>query len=200
MRNFPSKFWFCVLGVLLLAACSGPEPAKESAAAPAKPVPPPVPAEVQAAAEAALGAEVEVLLHGDLALAGDLQVLAINRLKSTPTGAVPGILFTRAVIVAKDGEKWKEVFRCDEHLKNPKGFMGGTPLSPISGWRLQHEQSKDKGLAMYFTPIQQPASGKVAPIGVRWNPRSKRYQSLDRNYENFLGEVGSLEKPESVLR
>jgi hypothetical protein len=159
-----------------------------------------MPLEFQAAAEASLGAEAEVLAHGDLSLSGNPQVLVINRLKTTPKGVAPGILFTRAVILGKEGDKWQEIFRCDEHLKNQKGFLGATPLVPITGWRLQQEQNKEKGLVMYFTPIQQPASGTIQPIGVRWNPKVKRYQSLDRNYQNFLGEVAALEKPETYLR
>jgi hypothetical protein len=38
------------------------------------------------------------------------------------------------------------------------------------------------------------------PIEVRWNAKVKRYQSLDRNFENFLGELPSLETPESQIR
>jgi hypothetical protein len=49
---------------------------------------------------------------------------------------------------------------------------------------------------MYFTPLDKPAGGYVQTIGVKWNPKMKRYQSLDRNYEQFLGETNSLEMPE----
>ena len=70
----------------------------------------------------------------------------------------------------------------------------------INGWRLQKELSAKNGLLMYFTPIRQPVTGVVKPISVRWNPKMKRYQSLDYNYENFLDEVKSLEKPGTFLR
>lgn len=199
MRLVASRFYGCLALAVILAACGGPEPAKEQPPV-AKPAAPSMPLEFQAAAEASLGAEAEVLAHGDLSLSGNPQVLVINRLKTTPKGVAPGILFTRAVILGKEGDKWQEIFRCDEHLKNQKGFLGATPLVPITGWRLQQEQNKEKGLVMYFTPIQQPASGTIQPIGVRWNPKVKRYQSLDRNYQNFLGEVAALEKPETYLR
>ncbi len=187
---------------LSMAACGGAEPAKEAQApAAAAPAVPAVPSEIQAAAEAALGSEVTVLRHGDLTKTGATHVLAANLLKATPKGVAPGTLFTRAVILAKERDKWVQVFRCDEHLKNSKGFLGGTPLAAVAGWRLQHEMSAEQGLTLYFTPLyQSAATGAIRPIGVRWSPKVKRYQSLDRNYENFLGEVAALEKPESVLR
>ena len=188
--------------VLLLAAC-GAEPAKDAppSTAEAKPEVPAVPPEVQAAAELSLGSEVTVLRHGDLAKTGKTHILVANLLKATPTGVAPGTLFTRAAILVQgEGDRWQEVFRCDEHLKNTKGFLGGTPLASVTGWRLQHEINDEHGLTMYFTPVAQPASGGIRPIGVRWNHKTKRYQSLDRNYENFLAEVSALEKPESVLR
>ena len=38
------------------------------------------------------------------------------------------------------------------------------------------------------------------PIGVRWNPQTKRYQSLDRTYEHFLLEQPMMGgTPKSVL-
>lgn len=189
-----------IASILLIAAC-GSEPSKTATpAAPAKPAVPPVPPEVQAAAESALGAEVTVLRHGDLGKTGDTHVLAANLFKATPTGVAPGTLFTRAVILAQQGDRWRQVFRADEYLKNSQGFLGGTPLAPISGWRLQHEINEKDGLTMYFTPIYQPKSGPVRPIGVRWNPKAKRYQSLDRNYDSFLGEAAAIDKPETVLR
>jgi hypothetical protein len=115
--------------------------------------------------------------------------------------SVEGTLLTRAVILENAGSSWKQIFLCDEHLKNTKGFLGGTPLAPVNGWRLQYEQH-EKGLEMYFTPIMSPKGegGHVLPVGIRWNPKVKRYQSLDRTFENFLGELPSLETPESQIR
>jgi len=167
------------------------------AAVPAKPATPP---DIQSAAESALGSETEVLAFGDLARSGQQQIFAVNRLKSTPQGVMPGTLISRALVIEDDGGKWKEMFRCDEHLQNPKGYLGGTPLASVSAWRLQFEQHDNKGLEMYFTPLAKPAGGYIETIGVRWNPELKLYESLDRTYEHFLGETRNLETPESQVR
>lgn len=188
-----------VCALLAGAACSQPSSPKREPA-PQTPAPPAVPAEFAQVAEGALGAEVEVIVFGDLARTGRQQILAVNRLQKTPTGTVPGLLVTRAVVLEQEGNKWNEVFRADEHLKNPNGYLGATPLAPVSGWRLQHEQHADTGLVMYFTPLERPAGGYIQTIGVRWNPKVKRYQSLDRNFEQFLAEVPSLERVELPVR
>ncbi|HTV59024.1 MAG TPA: hypothetical protein VMJ93_09125 [Verrucomicrobiae bacterium] len=199
------RFFPC-LALALLAlfsvSCGGssaPTDAKPgpSAAAPAQPA---IPADVQTAAESVLGNEAEVLAFGDLARTGSDQFLAVNRLKAAPEGAVPGTLITRLAVVEKDGGKWKEVLRCDEHLKNTHGYLGGTPLAEVPAWRLQYEQDAQKGLMLYFTPLAKPAGGYIQTIGVRWNPKVNRYESLDRNYEAFLGETQQLATPQSVLR
>jgi hypothetical protein len=75
-----------------------------------------------------------------------------------------------------------------------------TPLSPVTGWKLQFEQSTMLGLQLYFTPLQTAAEQHVLPIGVRWNAAAGRYQSLDRNYEHFLRETVALENVRSQLR
>ena len=181
------------------SACSQPAPSKP-AEAPAAPAAPAIPPGVAAAVETLLGSDAEVLVHGDLAKTGKEQVLAINRLPKTPPGVAPGILFTRAVIAEEDGGKWKELFRCDEYLKNPKGFLGLTPLDPVSAWRLQYEEDAQKGLQLYFTPLQPTRGSHVSPIGVRWNPATKRYQSLDRTFQDFVFEVPALEKIPSHLK
>lgn len=188
---------FCAL--VLLAACRQPA-SPRPAEAPPQPPTPAVPREFVSVAQSMLGSEAEVLAFGDLARTGRQEVLAVNRLAKTPTGIVPGILVTRAAVAENEGSKWKEVFRCDEHLKNPSGFLGATPIAPVTGWRLQYEQNAEKGLLLYFTPLQQPGGGHILTIGVRWNPKVSRYQSLDRNFEQFLGEVPALEKFHSYLR
>ena len=188
----------CALGAL--AGCSRPA-TPAAAEAPAKPAEPATPPEIQSVAASVLGSEAEVLVFGDLAHTGHRQVLAVNRLAKTPPGVVPGTLVTRAVIVEDDSRKWKEVLHCDEYLKNPSGYLGATPIAQVTGWRLQHEQNAEKGLLLYFTPLDLAATGGHIPtIGVRWNPKAKRYQSLDRNYENFLTEVPQLEKFNSRLK
>src|SRR5262249_36537560 len=134
-------------------------PAPQAQAQPAKPAAPAIPEELQSAAEAVLGSEGEILLFGDLAKTGTTQVLAINRIKKTPDGTPPGTYLTRLSLLEKSGEKWSEILHCDEHLKNSKGFLAATPIAPVSGWRLQSEQSEKLGLILYFTPMQKPAGG-----------------------------------------
>ena len=191
MRNFVARMLLCAL--TFFAACSQPTPPKQPESVP-KASQPAIPPEILSVAQSVLGSEAEVLTFGDLAGMSQAHALVVNRLKKTPQGAVPGILVTRAAIVANEGGKWTELFRCDEHLKNAQGFLAGTPVAPVTGWRLQYEQSPEKGLILYFTPLQQPAGGYIQTISVRWNPKVKRYQSLDRNFQQFLGEVPTLGK------
>jgi hypothetical protein len=189
-------------------ADSGDKAAQNGAAAtpaspgatPSAPAAPVVPDEIQKAAETALGSETEVLLYGDLAKNGARQILAVNRAKATPQMTMPGTVITRGVILENIGGTWKEILRCDEHLENPKGFLGNIPLAPVNGWRLQYEQDNDKGLLLYFTPTTDPKGARMLPVEVRWNIKAKRYQSLDRNFENFLYELPALETPESQVR
>ena len=184
---------------ILVAGCGtdAPQAAPQAAAKPAEPA---IPEEIDLAAKAMLGSGTQVLLYGDLAKNGKQEVLAANVVPKTPTNNLPGTIVTRAVIAENDDGKWSEVLRCDEHLKNQKGYLGLTPLSPITGWRLQYEQSDVKGLELYFTPLKGATDSHVLPIGVRFNPATKRYQSLDRSYEHFLLESPSMQDARSVLR
>jgi hypothetical protein len=184
-------FFLCGCGA------DAPKPAAQVEAKPAEPV---IPEEIQSAARTLLGSETQVLLFGDLAKNGKQQFLAANVVPKTPQNNLPGTIITRAVVVENTDGKWAEILRCDEHLKNEKGFLGLTPLVPITGWRLQYEQSDDKGLQLYFTPLKGITDSHVLPIGLRWNPATKRYQSLDRTYEHFLLESPSLESARSSLR
>jgi hypothetical protein len=177
-----------------------PKPATPAPAAEAKPAAPAVPDDIDAAAKALLGSETQVLLFGDLAKTGKRQILAANVVPKTPKNNVPGTVITRAVVAEEDNGKWTELLRCDEHLKNPKGYLGMTPLDSITGWRLQYEQNEDKGLQLYFTPLKVNGDSHVLPIGVRWNPATKRYQSLDASYETFLKESPQLQNLRSTLR
>jgi hypothetical protein len=201
MNRTARRFGFLVLAAtvaLALSACDDspkPDPAAETASKA-----PQIPPDLQAAAEASLGSEAEVLLSGDLALNGHQELLVVNRIKRTPQTMVPGTLVSRVAILESDESVWKELFRCDEHLKNTDGFLAGTPLAEVNGWRLQYEQDPQKGLSLYFTPMAKPLGGYVQTIGVRWNPEVKRYQSLDRTFTQFLGETKQLETPRSELR
>jgi hypothetical protein len=191
---------------MTVGACGGTSPSApktEGASSPASsaaPSTPAIPDDLQKAAEQSLGSETDVLLFGDLSKNGKQQVLAVNKVKALPPGVARGNAIIRAVILEKDGNAWKEVLRCDEHLENPKGFLGGTPLAAVSGWRMQAEQDPTKGLLLYFTPLAPPKGGYAVPVEVRWNPKVSRYQSMDRSFENFLNELPALETPESQVR
>jgi hypothetical protein len=165
-----------------------------------KPAEPAVPQEIQDAAQVLLGSETQVLLFGDLAMNGKQQFLAANVVPNTPKSTVAGTVVTRAVIAENDDGKWTELFRADEYLKNPKGYLALTPLHGVSGWKLQYENSAVKGASLYFTPIQAGSNEKTLPIAVKWNPDAQRYQSMDIHYEHFLNEAPSLESPRSSLR
>ena len=198
--RIPLKFSLGLLSLaILLGGCGvdAPKPAQQAETKPAEPV---IPDEIQAAAKALLGSESQVLVFGDLAKNGKQQFVAANVVPKTPTNSLPGTIVTRAVVAENDDGKWAEILRCDEHLKNPKGYLGLTPLAPVTGWRLQYEQSAEKGLQLYFTPLQGTTDSHVLPIGVRWNLATKRYQSLDRTYEHFLLESPALNDVRSRLR
>jgi hypothetical protein len=187
-----------------LLGCDANPPAPSATAAvpapEAKPTEPAVPDEIQGAAKTLLGSDVKVLVFGDLAKNGNQQFLAANILPKTPTNAIPGTIVSRAVIVEKADGQWTEVLHVDEHLKNQKGVLGRTPLQPVTGWRLQYEQDPVQGLQLYFTP-ENTSDPHVLPIGVRWNPKAKRYQSTDASFEKFLPEAGPTGgTPRSSLR
>ena len=171
--------------------------------------------EARGVAEAALGKQAEVLAHGNLAQNGREQLLVINRYSA---GAATGekeanpsmIFFTRAAILEQNDGKWSEVLLCDEHLKNPMGYLGGTPATRVTGWRLEYTQDPKEGLEIKFSPAggfdaahgnSGRSSEQKHPIfEVRWNKNAKRYQSFDQSHERYLSEVPSLETPESTLK
>lgn len=192
---------FLTSAALLLASCAD-EPTPKATEETAKPPEPAVPEDVQAAAVSLLGKETKVLLVGDLAKTGTQQFLAANVIPKTPKNEnLSGTIITRAVLAENQDGQWNELFRCDEHLKNAKGFMALTPLTSVAGWRIQYDQDPVKGLQLYLTPIQGVAvDSHLKPIGVAWNPAVKRYQTLDMTYEHFLGESASLETARSRLK
>ena len=183
-----------------LMSC-GDEPASKPAAeVAAKPAEPAVPEEIQTAAQNLLGKETQVLVFGDLAKTGKRQFLAANVVPKTPKNDIPGTIVTRAVIAEETDGKCAELLRCDEYLKNAKGYLALTPLSSVAGWKVQYEQDPVKGIQLYFTPVKMGADKHVLPIGIAWNPATKRYQSLDMTYEHFLLEKATLDTARSVLR
>jgi hypothetical protein len=189
---------FGVLVACVVAGCGEATP--EKPAAEAKPAAPAVPEDVQSAADSLLGKETTVLLFGELAKNGKQQFLAANVVPKSTKNDLPGTIVTRAVVAENADGKWTEILRCDEHLKNEKGFLPGTPIGGVTGWRLAYEQDPEKGLALYFTPLKGAVDTHTLPIGVRWNTQTKRYQSLDRSYEHFLNESPSLNTARSTLR
>ena len=185
---------------IVLFGC-GSEGAKTAADTEKKAAEPAIPEEMQDAAKALLGSEAQVLLFGDLAKTGAPEVLVANVVPNTPKSVIAGTVVTRAVVAEKQEDgKWVELMRADEYLKNANGFLGQTPLQPVTGWKLQYEQSAEKGMTIYFTPVKAGSSERTLPIAVTWNPATKRYQSMDRSYEHFLGESPSLENPRSMLK
>lgn len=198
------KVFLSVLVVVcFLSGCGqeAPAPTKTEPAVAAKPAEPAVPEDVQSAATSLLGTETQVLVFGDLAKTGRQQFVAANVVPKTPKNNDPGTVVTRLVVAENQDGKWAEILRCDEHLKNSKGYLGLTPINPVTGWRLQYEQDPEKGLQLYLTPIKGTGDAHVLPIGVRWNPQTKRYQSLDRTYEHFLLESPTMGgTPKSTLR
>jgi hypothetical protein len=188
------------LASLLLTGCGDDPAPKPSAEEPAKPAAPAVPEDMQAAAQNLLGKETQVLVFGDLAKTGKQQFLAANVVPKTPKNDIPGTIVTRAVLAEETDGKWSELLRCDEYLKNAKGYLALTPLTPVAGWKVQYDQDPVKGIQLYFTPIKSGADKHVLPIGIAWNPATKRYQSLDMTYEHFLLEKASLDTARSVLR
>ncbi len=173
-----------------VAGCgSSQEPASKEAPKPAEPA---VPEEVQSAATALLGKDAAVLTFGDLAKTGTRQLLAANVVPKTPKNILPGTIVTRAVLAEESNGSWHELLRCDEHLKNEKGYLGGSPIEPVAGWRIQFEQNAIEGFHLYLTPVKGNEDPHVLPLAVRWNPAVKRYQTLDRNYEHFVPEAASL--------
>jgi len=182
-------------GLAAGAGCGRPATQAEKPREAAASARPSVPPEVLAAAQASLGSDAEVLAFGDLAANGRMETLAVNRLAKAPAGALPGLLVTRVAILEKNGNAWMQILLADEFLKNPKGFLAGTPFVSVPAWRLQYEQPKN-GLVLYFTPAERPAGGTSQTIGVRYNPEVQRYQSLDRAYKHFLGEAATLVPPD----
>ena len=191
---------FLLAPFLLLSGCENKPAEKPSEPAEAKPPEPAIPREIQAAADGSLGSETTVLAYGDLAKTGAQQILIANVLPKTPKDNITGTIVSRAAIVENQKGQWVQIFLCDEHLKNSRGYLGMTPIEPVTAWRIQHEQDPVKGLTVYFTPVKGTSDAHVLPIAVQWNPKTKRYQSLDRSYQQFLLESPALSNVRSRLQ
>ena len=202
----------CLLALLFAGCQSTPSPSPAEFEAAAKRAE--AADQVKQVAEASLGKQSEVLAQGDLARDGREQLLVVNRFaageprdKGSP-GSAP-MLITRAVVLEKNGEQWSEILRCDEHLKNPHGYLGGSPAGRVNGWRLEYRQDSQTGLELKLTPAErlndeistnEHSGQKNSTFEVRWNQSVKRYQTFDASHERYLSEVPSLETPQSTLR
>lgn len=193
-----------LIGLVCVSAatvgCDSPTKTPATDTSAQTPKTPAVPEDIFSAAAGALSSEVEVLAWGDLALNGRQQILAINRLNKAGVTTGSGAVFTRLAILENDDKQWKEILLCDEHLKNPNGFLGGTPTAAISQWRMQFEKNPTKGLLLFLTPFNQGTAVRNVAIEVRWNPDVKRYQAMDANYEIFIGENPALEEIHRQLK
>jgi hypothetical protein len=185
---------------LLFGCGEAPAPKPVEQAATPKPAEPEIPRDIQAAAAGSLGSETTVLTYGDLAKTGAQQILIANVVPKTPKENITGTIVSRAAIVENQKGQWVQIFLCDEHLKNSKGYLGMTPIEPVTAWRIQHEQDPVKGLTVYFTPVKGMTDAHVLPIAVQWNPKTKRYQSLDRSYQQFLVESPALSNMRTRLQ
>ena len=185
--------------LMLSAGCGTSMAPSQNAQTETKPAEPAIPDDIQAAANAFLGKETTVLTFGDLAKTGNRQFLAANVVPKTPKNNLPGTIVTRAVLAEESGGNWHELVRCDEHLKNEKGYLGGSPIEAVAGWRVQFEQNAIEGFHLYLTPVKGNEDPHVLPLPVRWYDKVKRYQSLDRNYEHFVPEATSLGTARSHL-
>jgi hypothetical protein len=185
------------IGLTMLGAGCGRQPTGYSGAHAARADPS---KQVRYASEAkrAMGEGAQVILSGDLAHDGHIQLLVANRLPEDAARARSAVSVSRAAVLERDGDQWREVFLADDHLKNEMGFLQGAPAGSVSSWRLRYSEGAD-GLTMDFTPMQQPTGSARAPIEVRWNPGSRRYQSFDRRSGSFLTEISMPEGTPSYV-
>jgi hypothetical protein len=202
MKRLAKWLSICVLSLAVGSTggwgCRAPETQAqlETAAPPAEPEMPP---EIAAVASTVLGRSAEVVAFGDLAHNGRQQVLVANTVAANK--AESGVRFTRAAVLERAGAKWSEVLRCDEYLKNPNGFLGGSPLEPVTSWRLElSKQSGNQERELRFTPLRDSGKASMPAVSVRWNPAANRYQSVDPQTGQFLAEVSVLQTPVSPLR
>ena len=158
--------------------------------------------EAQRIADAVLGKQAEILDRGDLAQNGQEQVLVINRYSGPKNESAARI--TRAVVLERNDGKWREIFRCDEHLKNPYGYLAAAATA-VAGWDLAVGRDSGGTFEMDFTPAPDPHTGerkeaKNRTFVVRWNTKENRYQAYDRSQKRYLNETTAMEMPESSLK
>jgi len=181
---------------LAFAACdSTPQTASTPAAgAPASGAPADAtPEDVKAAARGAYGNDAEVLGYGTFFNAGGSQALVVTRLApaALPAGtATPAPAsasqnaetaadVTHVSIIVREGDNWKEAFRADEHLKNRRGYLAGSPAAPVPAWHMVYQKTADDGFILAFTPLNPLPGSKQDPVRVAWNAKQREYDSQD---------------------
>ena len=191
-----------ILGALLPVGCESTPQKPAPVAAASKPAAA-VPEDALAAARGAYGADAEVPAYGDFPAAGGPQALVIRRLApgALPGAASPGAGGAQAPsaqsaetaadvihvsILARDGANWKEAFRADEHLKNRRGYLGGTPAIPVPAWHMVYQKTADSGFRLEFTPLSPSQASKQVTVRVAWNAKRQEYDSLDASGKQFL--------------
>ncbi len=186
--------WLAIAGMVCALGCAAGcgESGKNATAGSAAPAKPAIPADIQGAAQGVLGSEAKVLVYGDLAHNGKQQVLVVNELHKAGLGPVSGTLVTRTTILENDNGQWKQILLCDEHLKNPNGFLGGAPIAAVPAWKLQYDQDAQYGLLLFFMPYDPSPTAHPMTVQVRWNEKAKRYQTFTNG--NFIGETPNIEE------
>ena len=141
----------------------------------------------------ALGPTADVFFFGDLVGNGHQQAVIMNRL---PEASHTAIGFSRAAILQKEEAKWVEVLRCDEYLKNPKGYLES---DRVTGWQLQIPTSAHGAPAMlYFNLLKRDGSKPTSNIPVAWNSKVGRYKVIEVGC--LIDEIATLETPVLRLR
>ncbi len=159
-----------------------------------------VPDDIAAVAHGALGPDGEALAWGDLSMDGRQQVLVVNRLAGAPSTQGDGILVTRMTVVENTSGGWAQILMCDEHLKNGKGYLIGSPGEAISRWKLSFVKDPVKGLILSLTPMGDGSDALGRTLHIRWNPEAMRYQALEPDSDKFSGEISSIEIIHRPLR
>ena len=180
-------------GAFLAAACdSTPPPPVVASPAPEKPASA-FPGDVDAAARGAYGADGVVLGYGIFFNTGGSQALVGTRLAPAAAAASPGpgpaaaspqngetsADVTHVSILVKEEGKWKEAFRADEHLKNRRGYLAGSPAAPTPAWHMVYEQTTDDGFRLTFSPLNPLPGSKQTVVHVAWDPKRREYDSQD---------------------
>jgi hypothetical protein len=125
---------FCAASLLFAGCRSEPQVSRDVPAA--MPETTDAASDARGVAEKSLGKQAEILAQGNLALNGLEQVLVVNRFSpGTTDGSKSSKVFVvRAAVLQREGGRWSEVLLCDEHLKNPYGYLGRSPAGRVNGW------------------------------------------------------------------